>query len=114
MNNIELLKIKREFVKIKKNIFEDCNLIFTQIEDVNFIVNNFQYLDNITIEQYSRFGFQISYMIYYKNIMIYDVDENVMKLNKYQMNDLILSDLNKSRFRKICQRKLETLQQIEY
>ena len=105
MKKIKKLKIKRELILIKNHFLKNVNNPATEktyailLKSGNFIIKYYKHLNDITITQYSRFGFIITYEIYSNNKLIMKLDENELhnKYNRKSMNILILSKLNKSR-----------------
>ena len=111
---LDLLKVKRKFALLLNTKIE--------IKDCNFLIKYFIEFDNISIYQYSRFGFVISYLIYYKTqeILAFDEINLIDEFDRYTMEKLILSKLNIDRYYKLAQKypalflPIKTLSEINY
>jgi len=99
MIELERLKIKREYTLLLHDLEKEKDNKKWTTKLSYFLIKYFEYFDDVTIIQYSRFGFVITYVIYVKDKKIISFDEELLSngYNRTTMNKLILSKLNKSR-----------------
>lgn len=116
--DLKNLKLKRELKKIEHQLNNNKTNNSEFISNIiNFIITNYNFFENITITQYSRFGFVISYIVYIKNVELISFDEKILPkyYNRHSINELVLSDINKKRHKKYkIKNNIKTLSEIDY
>jgi len=107
--DIDLLKAKRKFSLLMKE------LTFNETH-CNFLVKYNKEL-NLSFNQYSRFGFTIIYMVFYKNSKILEFTESELSkpFNRNTMDELISTNFNKNTYLKTTGKtNLKKLKDIDY
>lgn len=108
--DINLLKAKRKFSLLMKE------LTFNETH-CNFLVKYNKEL-NISFNQYSRFGFIITYVVFYKNskiILEFDEGNLIKPFDRKTMDELISTDFNKKKYEKTTGKtNLNKLKDIDY